>query len=195
MRSRLLLSTLAVAVTAVLLFGLPLAFVMSRLQVNIARDQVERDALTVARTLQNRVRTGQPADLAAIADAAAKSLPDRYVSIVRDAEKPQTFGDLPSRGNAIIAHANTTDFKVTVEADKSVENAGVSKALLLIGSLALLAVALAVGLAMIAAKRLTSPLRELATAADRLGSGDARPLGRRYGIAELDQVAEGLDGS
>src|SRR5262249_57060125 len=28
-----------------------------------------------------------------------------------------------------------------------------------------------------------------------LGSGDAGPLGRRYGIAELDQVAEGLDGS
>src|SRR5258705_348202 len=31
--------------------------------------------------------------------------------------------------------------------------------------------------------------------AERLGSGDARPLGRRYGIPELDQVAEGLDGS
>jgi signal transduction histidine kinase len=195
MRSRLLLSTLAVAVTAVLLFGLPLAFVMSRLQVNVARDQVERDALTVARTLQNRVRSGQPADLTDIADAAAKSLPDRYVSIIRDGERAQTFGNLPPRGNAIVAHANTSDFKVTVEADKSVETAGVTKALLLIGSLALLAVAVAVGLAMIAAKRLTSPLRELATAADRLGSGDARPLGRRYGIPELDRVAEGLDGS
>jgi len=35
----------------------------------------------------------------------------------------------------------------------------------------------------------------LAAAADRLGSGDSSPLGRRYGMQELDRVAEGLDGS
>jgi signal transduction histidine kinase len=194
MRSRLLFSTLAVAVTAVLLFGLPLAFVLSRLQVNVARDQVQRDATTVARTLQNRVRSDLPADITDAADA-AKSLPDRYVSIIKDGERPQTFGRPPPRGDAIVARANTSDFKVTVEADKSVEAAGVSGALVLIGSLALLAVAVAVGLAMIQARRLTRPLQELATAAGRLGSGDAGPLGRRYGIPELDQVAEGLDGS
>ncbi len=194
MRSRLLFSTLAVAVTAVLLFGLPLAFVMSRLQVNVARDQVQRDATTVARTLQNRVRSDLPADIVDAADA-AKSLPDRYVSIIKDGERAQTFGQLPSHGDAIVAHANTSDFKVTVMADKSVEAAGVSGALALIGSLALLAVAVAVGLAMIQARRLTRPLQELATAADRLGSGDAGPLGRRYGVPELDRVAEGLDGS
>jgi signal transduction histidine kinase len=48
---------------------------------------------------------------------------------------------------------------------------------------------------MVQARRLTRPLQELAGAADRLGSGDASPLGRRYGIPELDRVAEGLDGS
>ena len=117
MRSRLLFSTLAVAVTAVLLFGLPLAFVMSRLQVNVARDQVQRDATTVARTLQNRVRSDLPADITDAADA-AKSLPDRYVSIIKDGERAQVFGHPPPRDEAIVAHANTSDFKVTVEADK-----------------------------------------------------------------------------
>src|ERR1700751_5426998 len=48
---------------------------------------------------------------------------------------------------------------------------------------------------MLQARRLTRPLEELASAADRLGSGDARPLGRRYGVPELDRLAEGLDGS
>jgi signal transduction histidine kinase len=48
---------------------------------------------------------------------------------------------------------------------------------------------------MFQARRLARPMQELAGAADRLGSGDARPLGRRYGVAELDRVAEGLDGS
>ena len=50
-------------------------------------------------------------------------------------------------------------------------------------------------LAILQARRLTRPLEELASAADRLGVGDARPLGRRYGVAELDRLAEGLDGS
>ena len=54
---------------------------------------------------------------------------------------------------------------------------------------------MAVGLALLQARRLARPLRELAGAADRLGSGDARPLGRRYGVPELDRMAEGLDGS
>jgi signal transduction histidine kinase len=53
----------------------------------------------------------------------------------------------------------------------------------------------AVGLAVLQARRLSRPLEELARAADRLGSGDARPLGRRYGVQELDRMAEGLDGS
>ena len=82
-----------------------------------------------------------------------------------------------------------------MEADDSFVSGQVDRRAALIGSLALLALAVAVGLALLQARRLTRPLRELASAADRLGSGDARPLGRRYGVPELDQVAEGLDGS
>src|SRR5947199_8645614 len=45
------------------------------------------------------------------------------------------------------------------------------------------------------AGRLGRPVEELAEAAARLGRGDPRPLGRRYGVADLDQVADGLDTS
>ena len=69
------------------------------------------------------------------------------------------------------------------------------RALLLIGGVALAAVGIAVVLGLLYAKRLLRPLEELAAAADRLGSGDSTPLGRRYGMQELDRVAEGLDGS
>ena len=72
---------------------------------------------------------------------------------------------------------------------------GLTEGLALTCSLALLAVGVAVVLAVMQARRLARPLQELAGAADRLGSGDARPLGRRYGMPELDRVAEGLDGS
>jgi len=193
-RRRLLFSTLAVAVTAVVLFGLPLAFVLIRLQTNAAHQLVQRDATTVARTLQNRLRSGLPPDPTDAADA-ARSLPDRFVTISRDGGPPVTFGYAPGRGDTITAHAVTKNFRVTVVADDSVATDGITDALILTGSLAVLAVAVAVGLAMFQARRLARPLQELAGAADRLGSGDARPLGRRYGVPELDRVAEGLDGS
>jgi len=192
MRRRLLFSTLAVAVTAVLLFGVPLAFVLRQLQVTVAQDQVQRDATTVAKTLQNRMRSGVVADVTDAEDA-ARSLPDRYVSITLDGRKIYQTGSPPPRDSAIIGRAVTSNFRVTVEADKAVSNERGKLALVI--SLAALAVAVAVALAMIQARRLTRPLQELAEAADRLGSGDAGPLGRRYGIPELDQVAEGLDGS
>jgi signal transduction histidine kinase len=57
------------------------------------------------------------------------------------------------------------------------------------------AVALAAWLATVIAAWLARPVEELAEAAGRLGAGDPRPLGRRYGAADLDQVADGLDSS
>jgi signal transduction histidine kinase len=57
----------------------------------------------------------------------------------------------------------------------------------------LIAFVVAAGLTMAPARRLARPIQDLARAADRIGSGDARPVGRRYGIGELDRVAEGLD--
>src|SRR5213080_4622112 len=179
MRRRLLFSTLAVAITAVLLFGVPLAFVLRQLQVTTAQDQVQRDATTVARILQNRVRSGVTAGLQDAEDA-ARSLPDRYVSIADSGGQLYQTGVLPARGGAVIGRAVTSDFRVTVEASRSVEDAD--------GKLALvagLAGAVAVALAMFQTRRLTRPLQELAAAADRLGSGDASPLGHTYGIPEL----------
>jgi signal transduction histidine kinase len=43
------------------------------------------------------------------------------------------------------------------------------------------------------ARRLTRPLEDFAEQADRISTGDARALGRRYGVPELDAVAEVLD--
>lgn len=194
MRRRLLFSTVVVAVTAVLLLGIPLAVVASRLQISAAYQQVQRDATTVARTLQNRHDHHLAFDPSDVVDA-ARSLPDRYVSIRYNKHRPTTFGSPFPSGQAIRAQATTRNFAVTIEASESVADAGVTSGLMLIGSLAMLAVGVAVLLAILQARRLTRPLEELASAADRLGSGDARPLGRRYGVPELDQVAEGLDGS
>jgi len=59
--------------------------------------------------------------------------------------------------------------------------------------LLVVAIAAAVMLARSVAQRAARPVEELAEAAGRLGTGDPRPVGRRYGVTELDQVADGLD--
>src|SRR6202167_4085797 len=59
--------------------------------------------------------------------------------------------------------------------------------------LLILAVAVATVLGGAVAKRTARSVEELAEAAGRLGTGDPRPVGKRYGITELDQVADGLD--
>jgi signal transduction histidine kinase len=188
---RLLISTLAVAVVAVLLFGLPLAFVLSRLQVDGVRDQLADEAHGVARELQLRKTVGLPLN----ARAVARSLPGRYVEVAQAGRPSLRVGVRPSSAHHLTASSKTADFQVTVEAPDSYAADKVYGGLLLVGSAALLAVAVAVVLALMQARRLARPLEELARAADRLGSGAARPLGRRYGVLELDRVAEGLDGS
>src|ERR1700678_2578949 len=64
-----------------------------------------------------------------------------------------------------------------------------------IAALMAVAAALAAWVAALLAARMARPVEELAEAAARLGAGDPRPLGRRYGVADLDQVADGLDSS
>ncbi len=191
MQRRLLVSTVAVAVAAVLLLGVPLAFVVGRLRSSEATQQLRHDATTLATGLQERQDAGLPPDAAVV----GRSLPDRYVVITKRGGGRTAVGTRPPAHDSITGKDSTRDFTVTVTADDSFITGQVTDGLVVIGSLALLAIGVAVGLAVLQARRLTRPLQELAGAADRLGFGDARPLGRRYGIPELDRVAEGLDGS
>jgi signal transduction histidine kinase len=188
---RLLISTLVVAVVAVLLLGVPLAFDLSRLRTGEASQGLRHDATTLATGLQDREDAGLPPDAAEV----ARSLPDRYVIILQRGGARVTVGAKPPPRHTITGKDATKDFTVTVAADNSFVTGQVTSGLLMIGWLALGAIAVAVGLALLQARRLSRPLRELAGAAERLGSGDARPLGRRYGVPELDRMAEGLDGS
>jgi len=191
MLRRLLISMLAVAVVAVLALGIPLGFVLSRLQVDEAKQSLHRDAQTVANDLQERFSQQLPID----AIQQARALSDRYVVIWENGVLLARVGIRPQRHDFRSAIINTTNFTVIVEADDSYLSGNVTRELLLIGGVAMLAVGLAVILGMLYARRIVRPLSELAGAADRLGSGDSSPVGRRYGIQELDRVAEGLDSS
>ena len=88
MQRRLLISMLSVAIAAVLALGIPLAFVLGRLQVDEANQILLRDAQEVARNLQLRYGAGQPIGPVGAAQAARTAeqagpgpLSDRYVQI------------------------------------------------------------------------------------------------------------------
>ncbi len=198
MQRRLLISMLAVAVVAVLALGVPLAFVLTRLQVDNANQELLHDAQLVAKNLQHRYQQDAPTGLP-IPVLQTASDPDRYVKVWETTASGRTLspvhtGRLPS-GPYRDTTYSTTNFRVYVAANDAYLSGSLDKELLLVGAVALVAVGLAVVLGLLYSRRTTRPLEELAAAADRLGSGDSSPLGRRYGIQELDRVAEGLDGS
>jgi signal transduction histidine kinase len=187
----MLYSTLAVAVSAVLLLGVPLTIALGRLEINEATQQLDRDAAMVAKGLQYRQQAGKPADPQEI----ARTLPDMYLIIRQNGGRTLKFGKRPPAGDVVSSGAVAGNFAVTVEQSRAVSAETLSRMLMLIALLGALAIGVAVGLAFLQARRLTTPLIELAEAAARLGSGDSRHLGRRYNVPELDQVAERLDSS
>jgi signal transduction histidine kinase len=191
MQRRLLISMIAVAVAAVLALGIPLAIAISRLQVDEVTQQLRRDAEDTANELQERYSSS----IVLPSRQLAQSLSGRYVVITEAGRPTITVGTKPPPHDSLTATYNTSDFEVSVTADDSYVAGNIIRALLLIGLVAAAAVGIAVVLGLAYARRLLRPLEELAAAADRLGSGDSSPLGRRYGMQELDRVAEGLDSS
>jgi signal transduction histidine kinase len=192
MRRRLLLSTLAVAVVAILLLGIPLAYATHKLIYEEARQSLEREASSIIGGVGFSLESGQPITNQKI----SQEYPGRYIVITLANDQVVTAGTRPAGGTPLLtATGNGGGVHVQVSRPAQEVQDEALRLMLLIGSLAALGVAVTVGLAMVQARKLTLPLSDLAETADRLGSGNARPRRRRYGIAEVDRVAEVLDRS
>lgn len=192
MRRRLLLSTLAVAVVSVLLLGIPLAYSTERLLYDEAQQQVEREAASVVAGVNLRQETRQ----SVTGDDIAKEFPGRYIVVTLADGSVIRGGEAPAKGDHVITKAaDEHGIRAQVSRDAADVEADVVRTFLLIGGLVVLGVGVAVGLAMVQARKLTLPLIDLAETADRLGTGNARPRRRRYGVPEVDRVAEVLDRS
>jgi signal transduction histidine kinase len=194
MRRRLLFSTLAVAVIAVLLLGVPLGVVVSRLIEDEAAQELRNEATRLLGEVEYARIQEQPVD----PEQLARNYPDRYIQIYERSTPPKAtvVGDEPPADLRMTESAQSeSGIWVQVSRDRGQVEQDVRARLLLISALAAAALAVAVGLAIVQSRRLTLPLQDLAMIAERLGSGDARPSRHRYGIQELDRVAEVLDRS
>jgi len=188
-------SILAVVLVVVAVFCVPLALVETRSIENAAHQQVTTEAQHLVGVVENRLVAGEPIDSEALRGLQDTS--GRHYAVVTVPGRPGvTLGSPPAGSDPITAtehgaHGQT----VTVQASRAAVDQDIRTMLLVLTAVALLAIALAVGLGVWQARRLARPLTELAATAERLGSGDPRPRDRRYGVAELDRIAEVLDSS
>ncbi|MEV0221168.1 ATP-binding protein [Streptomyces sp. NPDC050704] len=192
MRRRLINSTLAVVLVVIAVFGVSLVIVETRTITSSAEDRVNSEAVRLASIVDSRILGDENISADILKDQVGD---DRYARIeLRDGTVIH-IGTKPD-GDVIQFDAKGEEGEtVTVEEPRSLVTREVGRTLLIIAAVALLAVVAAVLLAVRQANRLTSPLTDLAETAERLGSGDPRPRHKRYGVPELDRVADVLDGS
>ncbi|GAB3461643.1 two-component system sensor histidine kinase DraK [Streptomonospora sediminis] len=199
MRRRMLFSTLVVTVIAVLLLGLPLGALTYTTVSSQAERQVEQEAQVIAAEVDSELEDRNRVDVGRLTEVH----PDRHIEVRLAATgEVITAGGWrieprgPGASETLHATASSaTGNSVTVWRGTERVRENILNAWLGIASLSLLAMGVAVGLAMLQARRLTLPLVDLAATAERLGSGVVTPWGHRYGISEADRVAEVLDRS
>ncbi|GAB1329259.1 ATP-binding protein [Streptomyces sp. NPDC093260] len=192
MRRRLIQSTLAVVLVVIAVFGVSLVIVETRTISNSAQERVDSEALRLASIVDSRLLGAETVNASILRDQVA---PGQYAVIGIPGHPPIEVGSKPA-GDVI--HSTATGEQgetVRMEEPRSSVTREVGRTLLIIGLVALLAVVAAVLLAIRQANRLASPLTDLAETAERLGSGDPRPRHKRYGVPELDRVADVLDSS
>ncbi|TDC21499.1 HAMP domain-containing histidine kinase [Streptomyces sp. 8K308] len=192
MRRRLINSTLAVVLVVIAVFGVSLFTIEARSIESSAADRLDSETARLLADVESRIANGDEIT----ADALGASVPgDRYVVIHRPDSEPITIGQRIEGGVMRAQETGTHGETVAVEQPRSVVTDEVNRMLTLILVVSLLAVAAALLLAVRQAHKVAAPLLDLAETAERLGSGDPRPRHRRYGVPELDRVADVLDAS
>nr|WP_202449425.1 ATP-binding protein [Streptomyces sp. SID2999] len=173
-------------------FGVSLVIVETRTISNSAQERVESEAVRLASIVDSRILAAENVNADVLRNPVSKT---QYAVIRMPGRAPIEIGSKPE-GDVIHSTQHGEEGEtVTVQEPRSAVTREVGRTLLIIGLVALLAVIAAVLLAVRQANRLASPLTDLAETAERLGSGDPRPRHKRYGVPELDRVADVLDSS
>jgi signal transduction histidine kinase len=191
-RQRLVVSTVAVAMGALLVLGLPLVFFVDRLARAEATAIVRRQAEGIATGLANEIADGRRVT----PDVLAASVPPGDQLVLRTpGGTVVSAGEITARGVVAVDVAAIGGITLRLETSDEFVRARVRQAWLALGGLGALGLAVASGLAGVQARRLAAPLDDLARAAGRLGAGDFSATAPRSGLEEVDTIAAALDTS
>jgi signal transduction histidine kinase len=190
-RRRIVLAMAFIAVVGVVVLGIPLAIVASRIAHNEAQRRVDQEATAVAFAIDDVLEAHHTVSAQKL-DTLAH---DGRVVLTLAGGTRVTGGEQPA-GASISASAKTgrgATVRLTVPSDDVNDRALGS--VLLVAGLGALGVASAVVLAFVLSGRLAAPLRNLAATSRRLGDGDLSARADHFGIAEPDAVADALHDS
>lgn len=192
MRRRILLAILlAVAVTAAVL-GIPLGIVASWQIESSYRETLAENARAAAAILDTEIANGQEIDL----DQVRAAVPANGLLTVRaSGQIEKRYGSDPGPDTVTETADLARDGKVEIAVPAGPMHERQTTVTLVVVLLVLLSIGTGAVVAIATARRLAKPLRHVAERAARLGGGDFRPDPSRYGVGELDMVAEALDAS
>jgi signal transduction histidine kinase len=189
-RRRLLSSTLAIALLAILTLGVPLAILARHEVLASARDRLQTKAATVAASVEDSVDRGQVLTSQRLGKIASS---DRV--IVTTANGKRVVAGAPIPGDLVGVTISGAGATVTVQEPRSVSADQARNVTLLVGGLSVLSTAAAVALAFRQARTITAPLAGLAERAHRLGRGDFVSAPVMSGVAEIDEISLSLERS
>ena len=191
MRRRLLRTTIGIVLVTVLALGLPLAIVSANLVADGVRSAITVRAESIAATLLEESPDGTP-DLNRVTSAVPAGWRLELVS----ADGTSSSVGVPAGPDQISVAVPSANGATLVLSSPDAELKRARwQAYGLVAAAVAVALLVGVGIALITARRLVNPLSELTDRAARLGAGDFRTSSRRFGIPELDRVADVLDAS
>jgi signal transduction histidine kinase len=192
MRRRILLAILlAVAVTGAAL-GIPLGITSFQLVETLNRENLAASVRGIAAILDNDLANREPIDLNQVR-AAVPTTGMLRVQVPGQVEK--RYGTDPGTDVVSESAPIAKDGTVELSIPAGPMHTRQTQVALLVIMLVLLSVGTGTVVATVTARRLARPLRHVAERAAKLGGGDFRPDPSRYGVGELDMVAEALDAS
>jgi HAMP domain-containing protein len=192
LRRRFLTSTMLIALTAIILLGVPLGFVLDRLAREATISRLERSAANIAVAVEPIVSDGRRPSRALLDQLTPPG--DRTVLHLADGERIEA-GDPPAEPSLSVETDAGAGAVVELIAPATPVIETVRRSIITLAAVAAVGLALAGVLATVQARRLTRPIEELARAAHRLGGGDFSARPPRSGVPELDALAETLDSS
>jgi signal transduction histidine kinase len=189
-RARFVRSTLIVVLSSITVLSLILLWINQR----AIEDEYQRRAHAEAERLAQQFSVIQ--DDTQVQDRLDESARPEHSVTVTTPDGRRLNDGVVTPDPAFRSTASTADgWAVTVVWGGSEARTGEVWSALLILGIGALTAAVAVVVTWRQSGRVVAPLASLADTASRLGSGDARPAGMRYGVAELDAVAAALDAS
>ena len=192
-RRRILATTVSVALVAVIVLGLPLAYLSAKFVRDDARSQLQRSADLVLVALEAELAEGGFVDPRRLVEPIETG---QLIEVtLADGQQVVLNEDVRTKDMLSASTADERGNRVRVSRAADPVNDRMREAVGVVLGVSAIALLSAVGFAAVGGRRLAQPLAALAEHSARLGAGEVTTQAPRSGLAEVDAVAEVLDRS